>query len=69
LLGSPRFTHDVDALILLDEKLWDAFLAVGARFGFVPRISDPAAFARRSRVFLLHHQPTSIDVDIALALP
>jgi len=66
-LGRPRFTQDVDALILLDEKRWETFLSAGARFGFTPRIADAAAFARKSRVFLVQHQPTGIDVDIALA--
>lgn len=67
LLGRPRFTQDVDALILLDEEHWERFLNAGARFGFTPRITDAVAFARRSRVFLVQHQPTGIDVDIALA--
>jgi len=67
LLGRPRFTHDIDALILLKEDRWERFFEAGTRFGFVARISSPAAFARRSRVFLVHHKPTSVDVDIALA--
>ncbi len=67
LLGRPRFTQDVDALISLDEQRWERFLSAGARFGLTPRISDALDFARKSRVFLLHHQPTGIHVDIALA--
>ena len=67
LLGRPRFTQDVDALISLDEDLWATFLATGARFGFESRITDPAGFARRSRVFLVRHLSTGIDVDIAVA--
>ena len=67
LLGRPRFTQDVDALISLEEKHWEGFLSAGARFGFTPRISDAADFARKSRVFLVHHRPTGIHVDIALA--
>ena len=47
LLGRPRFTQDVDALISLEENLWEKFLRAGARFGFAPRITDPAAFARK----------------------
>jgi hypothetical protein len=66
LLGRPRFTQDIDALILLEEDRWERFLEAGTRFGFVARISNPAAFARRSRVFLVHHEPTGVDVDIAL---
>lgn len=67
LLGRPRFTRDVDVLILLEEHLWERFLKAGERFGFVARINNPAAFARRSRVFLIHHKPSGVDVDIALA--
>jgi hypothetical protein len=34
LLGRPRLTRDVDALVLVDEGLWADFLTVGARYGF-----------------------------------
>jgi len=67
LLGRPRFTRDVDVLILLDDDRWEKFLEAGDRFGFVPRIDNAVAFARRSRVFLVHHKQSGIDVDIALA--
>lgn len=40
VLGRPRFTQDVDALILLDNVAWAEFLFTGTRFGFVSRISD-----------------------------
>src|SRR5205823_2581071 len=56
LLGRPRFTRDVDVLILLDDDRWEKFLEAGDRFGFVPRIDNAVAFARRSRVFLVHHK-------------
>jgi hypothetical protein len=32
LLGRPRVTRDVDAVVLLDESHWDAFLAAGTQF-------------------------------------
>lgn len=67
LLSRPRFTRDVDVLISLDETLYEKFLNSGAHFGFVPRINNALAFARRSRVFLVTHDPTGVDVDIALA--
>jgi predicted nucleotidyltransferase len=66
LLGRPRVTRDIDAMILLTEENWQAFLDAGVGFGFVSRQVDALAFARDSRVLLLRHQPTSIDVDIAL---
>lgn len=70
LLGRPRLTLDVDVAVLLDENRWEKFLNTGTRFGFIPRIRDPLTFARRARVFLLHHRPSGVDVDISLvALP
>jgi hypothetical protein len=67
LLGRPRATRDVDALVLLDDDQWERFLASGASFGFVSRLSDPLAFAQRAHVFVLTHRPSAVDVDISLA--
>jgi hypothetical protein len=53
-------------MILLAEDRWAAFLDAGRAFGFVPREADALAFAREARVLLLRHQPTGIDVDVAL---
>jgi hypothetical protein len=67
LLGRPRTTQDVDAIVWLpDHEAWGPFLATGARHGVVPRIADPVTFALESRVFLLRHAPSSIDVDISV---
>jgi hypothetical protein len=66
LLGRPRVTRDVDAMVLLPEDRWSVFLDAGAAFGFVPRLPDALAFAHEARVLLLRHQPTGIDVDVAL---
>ena len=67
LLGRPRLTRDIDVLILLEEQHRERFLKAGARFGFLPRIKDALVFARQSRVFLVHHKPGGVDVDISLA--
>ena len=70
LLGRPRLTRDIDAVVLLDSKRWKKFLTVGQQFGFEPRIQDPLIFARKNRILLVNHKPTGIDVDISLgALP
>jgi hypothetical protein len=70
LLGRPRVTRDIDALVLLDENEWAAFLTRGARFGFVPRLPDTLSFARQARVLLVRHEASGIDIDIAFgALP
>jgi predicted nucleotidyltransferase len=70
LVGQPRLTRDVDVLVMLDPALWPAFVDQAARCGFVPRITDCLKFARKSRVLLLRHEPTKVDVDISFgALP
>ena len=69
-LAQPRATQDIDAVTWLDLAETPTFVASGARFGFFPRISDPIEFAIKSRVLLLQHNQTKIDVDISLgALP
>lgn len=70
LLGRPRMTRDIDAIVLGDEMGWEAVLASAQPFGIAPRIDDPLEFARRTRVLLLRHLPSSVDVDVSLgALP
>lgn len=69
-LAQPRATQDIDAVTWLDLSETAGFVKSGSRFGFLPRISDPIEFAVKSRVLLLQHDPTQIDVDISLgALP
>ena len=69
-LAQPRATQDIDAVTWLDLADAAKFVASGARFGFFSRISDPIEFALKSRVLLLQHNQTKIDVDISLgALP
>jgi hypothetical protein len=66
LLARPRATRDIDALVLVAEDRWSAFLDAGSKFGFIPRQADTLAFAHEARVLLLRHQPTGIDVDVSL---
>jgi hypothetical protein len=68
VLGRPRFTRDVDALVLLAEERWHEFLSEGENHNFTPRIDDALKFAQKSRVLLVRHSPSDIDVDIAFAL-
>lgn len=70
LLGRPRVTRDVDVLVFVDEAAWSDFLARGVKFGFSPRRPDAIEFARTSRVLLVRHEPSGVDVDVVLgALP
>jgi len=70
ILGRPRVTRDVDALVLIDEKDWNRFLTAGTEFGFVARVTNPLDFARKAKVLLVRHKPSGIDVDVTFgALP
>ncbi|MGB8873506.1 MAG: hypothetical protein WCB64_10690 [Desulfobaccales bacterium] len=64
LWGRPRLTRDVDALVLLEEGRWGDFLAAGAGHGFLPRRADALAFALETRVLLMRHGESGIDLDL-----
>lgn len=67
LLGRPRATRDVDAVLWVeDEGQWAALVEAGKPHGLLPRIDDVVSFARQSRVLLLRHEPSSIDLDVTL---
>ena len=68
LLGRARLTRDIDALVRLPESLWQKAVVRAAEHGLLPRIEEPVAFARRSRVLLLKHEPTEIDIDVMLGV-
>jgi hypothetical protein len=63
LLGRPRLTADVDAVLLLSTEDLPRLMEAAAQEGFVPRITDVQDFARRHRVLLLRHQESSINSD------
>jgi predicted nucleotidyltransferase len=68
LLGRPRFTNDIDLLVLdLDDRL-PQFLQKLSEFGIRPRISDSVEFALKSRVLLLRHEKSGINVDVAMGI-
>jgi len=68
LLSQPRYTGDVDAVILGSTAELPQLFAAASHVGFAPRIADPQTFARRSRVLLLRHDETGVPVDISLGL-
>jgi hypothetical protein len=68
LLGRPRLTADVDAVVLFDTDELPHLLAMAEQEGLLPRIPDASDFARRHRVLLLQHQESGINVDISLGL-
>lgn len=70
ILGRPRVTRDVDSLVIIDETHLKEFVQSGKHFSFIPRSDNIFAFARKTRVLLMKHKPTGIDIDISLgALP
>ncbi|MCA9970039.1 MAG: nucleotidyltransferase [Anaerolineales bacterium] len=68
LLGQPRLTADADVLLLLSLEEVPHLLELAQTVGLQPRIPDVTDFARRSRVVLLRHEASGINVDISLGL-
>ena len=67
LLGRPRATRDVDAVMWLDdEQRLTALVETARAHGLQPRMDDVVSFARQNRVLLLRHEASSVDLDIAL---
>jgi len=68
LLGKPRLTKDIDAVVLDAEA--EALIESGAPYGFLPRVEDAVDFARNTRMVLLRFAEGAIDIDLSLgALP
>jgi hypothetical protein len=68
VLGAPRFTADVDIVLLLSVSHLPKLLGVAAELGLAPRITDAEQFARRNRVVLLRHEESGISVDVSLGM-
>ena len=68
LLGKPRLTADVGAMILLSIENLPHLTNAAIEVGLVPRISNAEDFASRHRVLLLRHQESGINVDISLGI-
>jgi hypothetical protein len=68
LLGKPRLTADVDAVLLLSVEDLPRLIKAAEQEGLVPRIADAQDFARRNRVLLLRHEASGINVDISLGM-
>ena len=65
LVAQPRTTRDIDAVIWLDHSRWQAFLLSGEQFDILPRIGNALEFAQTSRVLLLKHQSTGVELDLS----
>jgi predicted nucleotidyltransferase len=68
LLGTPRYTADLDAVFLLNLEDIPNFLAEATKQGIEPRVSDPISFARKNHILLMRHTASGIDIDISLGI-
>ena len=68
LLGKPRLTADLDAMVLASIQDIPNLLLLAQEVGLTARIEDADEFARNSRVLLLEHQQSGIPVDISLGV-
>ncbi len=68
LLGTPRYTADLDAVFLLSISDIPRLLQAASTQGIEPRISDAEAFARKNRVLLLRHVASGTAIDISLGI-
>src|SRR5258708_11298319 len=64
--GHPRYTRDLDALVVMNDSNWPAFIARAPKFGFSARVSDVLEFARQTRMLLLLHDPSGVPLDVSL---
>jgi hypothetical protein len=68
LIGKPRLTADLDALILLPIEELPEFYEAAKAEGLEGRISEPLEFARQNHVLLLRHTESYTNIDISLGL-
>lgn len=67
-LGKPRFTVDLDAMILASTKDIPHILEIAKEEGIEPRTDKVMEFAKKSRVLLLRHGASGASIDISLGV-
>lgn len=68
--GNPRMTKDVDLVALADLEDCERLVQAAAAHGIEPRSPDVVEFAQTTRVLLLRHAATRVELDVSLgALP
>lgn len=68
LLGTPRYTVDLDAVFLIGINDILPFLKEAEKLGIAPRISNPEEFAKKNRILLLRHLASGTDIDLSLGV-
>lgn len=66
ILGTPRYTVDLDAVFLLSLEDVPGLIQAASAQGMEPRVPDPLAMARKNRILLLRHTISGIDIDLSL---
>lgn len=68
LHGKPRVTKDVDVVALAEDDTWLDLVDDAKQWGLRPRIPDAIEFAKVTRVLLLIHDPTRIEIDLSFGM-
>jgi len=68
LLGKPRLTADVDAVIILPIEDIPYLSKAAEEVGLFPRVKNAEDFARQHHVLLLRHHESSINVDLSIGM-
>lgn len=68
LHGKPRVTKDVDLVALAEDSTWSALLEAARKQKIQPRIQAPLDFAKTTRVLLLVHKPSAIEIDLSFGM-
>jgi hypothetical protein len=67
-LGKPRFTVDLDAMVLASTRDIPHILEMAKEEGIEPRTDKVMEFAKKSRVLLLRHAASGASIDISLGV-
>jgi predicted nucleotidyltransferase len=68
ILAEPRTTGDVDLTVLCSIDDLPRLMSAAAKHALNPRLLDSEAMARRTRMVLLVHEPTGLQVDVSLGI-
>ncbi|HJS18340.1 MAG TPA: DUF6036 family nucleotidyltransferase, partial [Anaerolineales bacterium] len=67
-LGRPRLTVDLDAMFIASVQDTPKILNLAKEVGIEPRVENAMEFAKSSRVLLLQHTKSGINIDISLGI-
>jgi len=68
LLGKPRFTVDLDAMLLASTQDIPRILELAKAEGIESRMDEIEEFAKKNRVLLMRHLLSGANIDISLGV-